>query len=306
MHVVTPISHLKAIRYICSMMNAYRFLYFVFALFALPFACSKDNALFQVENLNGNTISAFGHAGMGIAFMYPINSYESIEPCLRIGADGTEMDIQMTKDSVLIVFHDRDLNEGSLCSGVINDKFWSEIWGCHHANPYSHQVKILSFRGMMDDLLAAGYDIQKYVFTLDIKLYTNTLNYYAYLDQFANAIIREADDYSLADNIMIESADTMFLRMLQQKRSDLKLMLYTFDFEKGLSAAQVMNLHGITTHLDKITTEQMRTAHDDGLRVALWGIKTNEDDLRAIEKSPDYIQSDKIIHLLKLFGKYKE
>ncbi len=53
-------------------------------------SCSKDKPIYETNNLNGNIISAFGHAGMRLAFKYPINS---IEPVLRIGADGTEMDV---------------------------------------------------------------------------------------------------------------------------------------------------------------------------------------------------------------------
>ena len=55
---------------------------------------------------------------MGIAFKYPINSYESFEPCFRIGAEGSEMDVQMTKDSVLVLFHDAKLEDGTLCKGI--------------------------------------------------------------------------------------------------------------------------------------------------------------------------------------------
>jgi len=107
-------------------------------------SCSKDKPVNETNNLNGNIISAFGHAGMGIGFKYPIDTYESFEPCLGIGSDGTEIDIQMTKDSVLVAYHHNKLEEGTLCSGTINDKLWSEIWGCHHTSPYSSKINLIS------------------------------------------------------------------------------------------------------------------------------------------------------------------
>ena len=269
-------------------------------------SCKRDPALYEVNNLNGNVISAFGHAGMGIAFKYPIDTYESIEPVLRIGADGSEMDIQMTKDSVLVVYHHQNLNQGTLCDGIINDKLWSDIWGCHHASPYSSTINLISFDELMGELTSLGKNIHNYVFTFDVKLYTNTSNYNAYLNQFANAILRSIDNFNMTDNIMIESSDTTFLRILQNKRSGLKLFIYPNDFEDGFQIASTMNLFGITIHTDYITTSQLKLAHDNGFRVTLWGIGTNQANIDAILKSPDFIQTDKPIHLLKVFGKYKD
>ncbi len=68
-------------------------------------SCKRDVALYEIHNLNNNQISIFGHAGMGFEFEYPIDTYQSIEPVLRIGADGSEMDIQMTSDSILVLYH---------------------------------------------------------------------------------------------------------------------------------------------------------------------------------------------------------
>ena len=109
-----------------------------------------------------------------------------------------------------------------------------------------------------------------------------------------------------SDNIMIESSDTTFLRILQNKRSGLKLFIYPNDFEDGFQIASTMNLFGITIHTDYITTSQLKLAHDNGFRVTLWGIGTNQANIDAILKSPDFIQTDKPIHLLKVFGKYKD
>ena len=49
---------------------------------------------------------------MGITSQFPINTFESINSALALGADGSEVDIQMTKDSVLVLFHNRKLVGG--------------------------------------------------------------------------------------------------------------------------------------------------------------------------------------------------
>ena len=108
----------------------------------ITLSCSKEN--FDVANLNGNEISAFGHGGMGTRSTYPINTYESLMKCLNFGSDGTELDIQMTKDSVLIAFHDIDLSESTNISGLVNSLNWSEIKNAHYTDPLYTSYSIIS------------------------------------------------------------------------------------------------------------------------------------------------------------------
>jgi len=268
-------------------------------------SCSKDKPIYETNNLNGNKISAFGHAGMGIGFKYPIDTYESFEPCLRIGSDGTEIDIQMTKDGILVAYHDSKLEEGTLCSGTINDKLWSEIWGCHQTSPYSSKINLISVNDLFNRLQNDGYNLQNFVFTFDCKLFTSASNNNAFLNQYANAIIKTINDFELENNLLIESGDTAFLHMLQNKRDGLKLFIYPNNFDEGFQIAKAMNLFGIIMHTDYISSEQIKQAHDNGFRVTLWGMNSEQENVDAILKSPDFLQSDKIIHLLKVFGKYK-
>src|ERR1043166_8044350 len=134
-------------------MNSRSFLALLFAVGAL--SCSRDKMLSDVNNLNGNTISAFGHGGMGEGFKFPIDSWESLEPVLRIGADGSEMDVQMTKDSVLVLYHHQKLEHGTLCSGTLNDHLWSEIWGCHFASPYSSTIDLVKADDLFGQFIPA-------------------------------------------------------------------------------------------------------------------------------------------------------
>ena len=70
-------------------------------------SCQKE--IFDINNLNGD-ILVIGHGGMGVSHSYPINTFESIMHCINLGTDGTEIDVQMTKDGVLVAFHDKELS----------------------------------------------------------------------------------------------------------------------------------------------------------------------------------------------------
>jgi glycerophosphoryl diester phosphodiesterase len=276
-------------------------------MFIFMFSCKKDPPLYQVNNLNGNKISVFGHAGMGVAFKYPIDTYESIEPVLRIGADGSEMDIQMTRDSVLVLFHEEFLQERLVCtSGMVNDKNWDEIANCQIASPYSSNIRMISFDNLMNKLTNSGKNIHDYTYTFDCKLYSNATDKIPFLYQYARAITRAAEQFGIKENILVESQDTTFLRIVKNQCPELKLFIYHNEFNKALEIAQLMNLYGITMDNDLLKASEVKKAHEQGFRVTLWGVYKNSDNISAIEKSPDFIQTDKPIHLLKIFNQYKK
>ena len=89
------------------------------------FSCKKNKI--DILNLNNNRIDVLGHAGMGISSLYPINSGESLISCLSSGANGTEIDIQLTSDNILVAFHDNALEGKTNLSGRIREHSWDEI-----------------------------------------------------------------------------------------------------------------------------------------------------------------------------------
>jgi len=58
---------------------------------------------------------------------YPENSIPAIESIIRMGADMMELDVKMTKDSVLVVSHDRTLDRCTTGKGLISEHTYAEI-----------------------------------------------------------------------------------------------------------------------------------------------------------------------------------
>ncbi len=261
------------------------------------FACYRKE--FAIKNLNGDEILCLGHGGMGTQFKYPIDSYESIEPCLRIGADGTEIDIQMSKDSVLVAFHNETLGDWASCEGKIHEKLWTEIDGCKFSSPYSSQIYIMSLENLLNRLKSP----EKYYFSLDCKIPENANK--KFKEHFANAIIKIAKKFDLENKLFIESRDREFLLILKQKKPNYKLfpIIYLPD---SLQKIKEKGFFGISIDNRRLTKEKSEEAHSVGLWVIVWNVDSKKENIKAIEKNPDIIQSDKIIHLLKLFGKYKK
>jgi glycerophosphoryl diester phosphodiesterase len=58
---------------------------------------------------------------------YPENSIRAMEEGIRRGADYLEIDIQMTRDGVPVVFHDTKLEKRTALSGYVHEKEYAEL-----------------------------------------------------------------------------------------------------------------------------------------------------------------------------------
>lgn len=274
-------------------MNVKNLTILVFVLFIL-FSCKKEE--FTINNLNGNKISAFGHAGMGQNPAYPLNSYESILKCLNLGMNGSELDVQMTKDSVLVAYHDIDLSDNMNFAGFVNSYTWDELKDAHYTKTPYLNYSIVS----LDHLFSNIENLQDNKFTFDCKFNTNNTNTNQYFETFINAILRLAEQHNLDDNIYIESHHEEFLKLFQIKRPDYKLFFLHTDFDYAFDRVSSLGFFGISLPFYEMTSEQINTAHENNFFVTVWDVRSKSENEDAIRKNPDFIQTDKPKHLLKL------
>ena len=266
----------------------------LYLIFLIIISCKKEE--FNVVNLNGNRITALGHAGMGVGNTYPVNSRESILKCLNLGMDGTELDVQMTKDSVLIAYHSRDLSDNTNIKGFVNSLNWDEIKNARYTQTPYLNYSVIS----LEQLFSGIENLQKYKFTFDCKLYTDNSNISQIYKSYINAVVRIAQKYEMGNNIYIESKSEEFLSLFKSKKPDYKLFIYPSSFESGLDIALSIGISGITISTRDITEEQIKIAHENNLLVAIWNTHSESDNIEAINKNPDFIQTDKVKSLIKL------
>ncbi|MFK7774232.1 MAG: glycerophosphodiester phosphodiesterase [Saprospiraceae bacterium] len=271
-----------------------RYLFLILFVFTCLFSCKKSNIdLSQIRNLNDNRISPFGHAGMGISSQYPFNSFESISNALNLGAEGVEIDVQMTKDSVLVLFHDKTLEEQTNLEGLIYDKNWAEIKNATYKNPIFAEYKIVS----LDQLFGNLKNVKDYHFLLDFKLYQpdNSDNY---ISTYINTLTKTIEKHQLENNVLPSFFQQKYLEKLKSVRPNYKLVINN-SFENGILLADDLDADGIILNNEVTTKSQIEEAHDLGIRIYLFGTYSTSDNLDAIEKYPDFILTDKVKHLVK-------
>lgn len=262
-------------------------------LFLLLVSCEKHS--FDIINLNNDEIQVLGHGGMGIHSLLPMNCVASVENCLEARTAGTELDVQMTKDGVLVAFHDEDLAESTNAEGMIHDLNWSEIEGAVYSDLLLFSAHELV---RIEDLLIELDDLRDYVLSFDCKLYADVENSNDYYEDFSNAILDLQEQYQL--DLYVESQSPDFLALMKQKDPLAKLFYYPETFEEALELVLDLDLFGISISTEDINAAQVELAHDNGVWVALWNVHTRTRNIEAIEKNPDIIQGDKLNHLQSL------
>jgi glycerophosphoryl diester phosphodiesterase len=271
------------------------------SLFILS-SCKEEIIIFKIDNLNRDMITVLGHGGMGIASTYPMNSFESIANCINLGTDGSEIDVQMTSDGVLVAFHDYDLSTKTNLKGVVNSLTWDQIKnGRYNETPYASYAVI-----SLEQLFANIPNVSEYRFTFDCKLYTESGEDGVYFNQFAEAIIATAEKYGLERRICVESNDKEFLKVLQAKRNRYRLFIYPESFEEGLNIAKEYGFYGITISNNMISAAQIEEAHSSGIRIAIWDAHSEQQNYEAVEKNPDFIQTDDVRYLVGLLNATNE
>lgn len=263
-------------------------------IWTLISGCKKES--FIIENINNNKIEVLGHGGMGISNLYPINSLESISNCVALDADGSEIDVQITKDGVLVAFHDSELSASTDMSGIIHSLSWEELKNAEYTNvPYAGYSIV-----KLDEIFSSLEEYQSHTFTLDIKLYPEITDLNFYYEVYSDAIIDFFDMYNLESNVFIESQNPDFLNLVQSKRPNYRLYYYPQEFEDGLTVAIDNGFQGISISNKVISIDDVARAHKHGIFVTIWGVDTKEENIDAIRKSPDMIQTDKVDYLVKL------
>lgn len=256
-------------------------------LASISYRCEKDPSIHRINNLNNNSISIFGHGGSGTKYRYPINSLRSLNDVLDKAVTGTEMDVQLSQDGQLVLYHPQKLEDATNCKGTVRTKTWAQLNDCGYT-PAFYTGKEKLIRAV--DFFEQRSNIAAHLFVFDTKIPVEADT--AYVSEFATALTALIDKYKLQDNCFIESYSVDFLKALYKKNKQLKLFIHANTLADALRVAEQVPLYGITMDRLNISKAEIATAHSNNLRVALFNLETERENLEAIKMQPDYMQTD--------------
>ena len=112
-------------------MKTLRLLFALGLLFAVScsrrpeYATRAEKILAEINDPNSEYVVVISHRGDWRN--YPENSIPAIESVIRMGVDMMELDVKMTKDSVLVLCHDKTINRTTNGKGKICDMTYDSL-----------------------------------------------------------------------------------------------------------------------------------------------------------------------------------
>ncbi|NNF02328.1 MAG: glycerophosphodiester phosphodiesterase [Bacteroidia bacterium] len=259
-------------------------------------ACTK-NDIGTISNLSNGSIAVIGHGGSGIATIinpYPWNSWTSITRAIDgYGADGVEVDVQLSKDDIPILYHDIALESMTNCDGCIRNVNSGDLENCEYDFDLSFGKEYLI---KLEKVLQryASYDDPPEIY-LDLRsdnLCDPTID--SYRSELSSAISMIIDRFSAHSFIRIGSNDQTLLNQIANLQGTVKVYYQVDNIDLAIPIAVASNYAGLIISGSKASKEQVASAHSMGIEIVLFGMRSRSKILSALKKHPDAVITDDI------------
>ncbi|PSU11829.1 hypothetical protein C9J03_11605 [Photobacterium gaetbulicola] len=240
-----------------------------------------------VGHLQTNT-SGYVTAHRGGGFAYPENSEAGIQYAISLGVQSTEIDVQITKDGQVVVFHDRDLGRMLGSHLVVEEASYSEIVAAYqaknqvpppllkqllddYADDIEFNIELKRYNRSFDLALAMAELLPKYqqamiVSSLDVELLARLMNKMeaSRPEQLRYALIyaasvgeseleREVDMLMLSDQWL----DTWRIIEIQQREQE--VLAWTINNSAAMERLFLLGVDGIITDEPKLALEAKKS-----------------------------------------------
>src|SRR5699024_3556148 len=192
----------------------------------------------------------------------PENTVSAVEKALAHGAQGIEIDVQLTKDDHLVITHDHHLQRFSKqIKGNVRDYTLKEIKafniGAYFSEKFAHETL-----ATLEEMLA----IHPETSCLNIEIKNAPIVY----EHISKILLTTLQTYERTENVLISSFDHDTLQYFQSEAPHMPLgLLFERRVIRPLKAAKQSSLHVYSIHPNKIhvTKRFIKKCHEAGYKV---------------------------------------
>jgi glycerophosphoryl diester phosphodiesterase len=277
----------------------------IFIVFCIVTACNEGEKKRIHQDDNSNVIN-IGHAGSGFNYLfmpfnpYPSNSFSSLKKALKNGAAGVEVDLQITSDNELVLFHDLQLDNLTNLTGSVFTKPIKEITGasyqCGFPYDFFHRDSVITFMRWIT--YARSLTSVPYL-QIDIKT-SNSQSEESILDLLKIMNNQLSETGYPMEKVIAISVDKNILLKLQSVNASIPIAFEPGDFNDGLSWVLSNNCKYLILDHKSLTSEKVQEAHDNGIGVIAFGGRSKTTLKKILSMKPDFIQSNNVKLLFQL------
>ncbi len=224
-------------------------------------------------------------AHRGYSGKYPENTMLAFRKAVEAGADGIELDVQLTKDGVPVIIHDELVDRTTNGKGRVKEMTLDELRQLDASYIYAGQygvTRIPTFREYCEF-------VRDLPITTNIEMKTGIFEYLG-IEEKVLDMIRE---FHLEDKVIISSFNHFTILRMQKLAQHLK---YGFLSETWIiDAGKYCHSHGVPCYhplFRNLTREVLRELKQYGLEINTYTVNTEEDARDLIEKGVDILISN--------------
>ena len=221
----------------------------------LPFLMSCEKK--AVEIMRNDSRDLFvNYAHRGASEYAPENTFLAFYTGMYMGANGIETDVQMTKDGVLVLFHDDTVTRLTGAEGQLSDYTLD-------------QLKQFTFEkdGLTDKIVVLEDFLQQFAFR-DITFAIEIKQ--AGIEKQIADMLRK---YSMAKKVVVTSFKPQCIQVIKEYAPELHVGLLCKDVtEDTIAFLKQIGAEELCPNAANVTPENVAAWHREGFNVRAWGV----------------------------------
>ena len=266
----------------------------------------------EVHNLNDGKVLRIGHGGLGFVSLYPFNPYPANSfKALKLAleeykADGIEVDLQMTSDNKLVLYHDNYLDSKTHLKNCVSNYDYDEIAGTEYklGIPYDwfQSEKIIDLESLLTYVKATNLsplihiDIRHFSHCLSAE--ENEVRMYQLVDELLESLMRNT--FPL-ENVLLNSSSFELCNYIMRKeaRVDVSFEINT-EVDNWIPKVHSAGIKYVTIKPKLLDQKLSERWHNLGIQVITFGGARKKWNIELLRTNPDIIQTDHLSSLNEL------
>jgi glycerophosphoryl diester phosphodiesterase len=221
-------------------------------------------------------------AHRGASGYAPENTIKAFQMAVDMGADGVELDVQMTRDGQLVVIHDEKIDRVSDGTGSVRDYTLGELkhFDFSKTHPECGRAEIPTLKEV--------YELQKDTnLEINVELKTGVIFY----DHIEERVLELTEYMGMQDRIWYSSFNHYTISRLNSMRNNLRTgILYVDGIYKPYDYASSVGAIALHPSVNNLKYENLiEETHAKGMKIHVWTVNTEEQMRMCEEKNVDAV-----------------
>ncbi len=240
-------------------------------------------------------VTVIAHRGFSGAA--PENTMSAFKKAIEAGSDMIELDVRLSREGEVVVIHDETLERTTTGKGKVIEKTINELKSLDAGTKFHP-----SFSGEKIPTLREVLELAYRHIPVNIELKKGNYGQWTIFD-LTDRTLLEVEKAGMMDQVLFSSFDPMPLERILKKNSSLEVAyLYNRPWKELGEVMEGRPFFTLTCRKSVLNRENVFRAHQEGIRIGVYTLNTEEEMERFIDLKVDAIITDypdRLLHTLK-------